>query len=267
MADEKLGRFGHHPDPLIDFETEVGDIEAEIINFNAGIGYFTADQLEDRIDKAMEFQVGGVPAAVSAKQKLRELNPYSNPRHSEHQPLGIKVPGNDQVLKAIIIDETTVPFEKLIFDPDRGTIEVIEAHNDIPAGTKVMLRGSLAADPSVFVWGSPDPEPEDRPQQEPAAARAPSVADILRSAADLFEERNEVYADNYKNVGPMMAAMFPEGLQVQSAHDWNRLHILLLKIVKLTRYAQNWETGGHEDSTRDDIVYGGMLAHIDASKE
>jgi hypothetical protein len=34
-------------------------------------------------------------------------------------------------------------------------------------------------------------------------------------------------------------------------------------MVKVTRYANNYNTGGHEDSLRDGIVYLSMLQYID----
>lgn len=85
---------------------------------------------------------------------------------------------------------------------------------------------------------------------------------LLEEAAKTFREKNKVYGDNYKRVGEMMAGMFPAGVTLKTAHDWNRMHILLLCIVKLTRYAVNWEKG-HKDSVHDLAVYAAMLESID----
>lgn len=87
--------------------------------------------------------------------------------------------------------------------------------------------------------------------------------DILREAAQTYEERNKVYGDNYIRVGKVMQAHFPSGLFVSTADDWNRLHIFLLGVVKDTRYITNWDTGGHMDSIRDRTVYSAMLEEID----
>ncbi len=87
--------------------------------------------------------------------------------------------------------------------------------------------------------------------------------DILREAATIFEERHKVYGDNYKKVGTVMAALFPDGLDLKTADDHNRFHILMLDVVKLTRYAENWHKGGHRDSLLDKAVYNTMLASID----
>lgn len=88
------------------------------------------------------------------------------------------------------------------------------------------------------------------------------ASDILREAAQTFDERNAVYGDNYLLVGQIMAAHFPNGLTVNTVDDWNRLHIFILGVVKDTRYANNWK-GGHQDSLRDATVYRSMLEMID----
>lgn len=75
MKTESLGRFGHHPDPAIDFCVEVETIEGE--HFNTKIGFAngtpTADDLRKRVDRAMSFRVGGDLNAIAAKQLLRAI--------------------------------------------------------------------------------------------------------------------------------------------------------------------------------------------------
>lgn len=87
--------------------------------------------------------------------------------------------------------------------------------------------------------------------------------DVLERAAETFRERHAVYGDNYKLVGAVMTALFPNGIILKTAQDHNRFHILMLEIVKLTRYVQNWNEGGHEDSQLDLSVYAAMLVSID----
>ena len=87
-------------------------------------------------------------------------------------------------------------------------------------------------------------------------------ADILEEAAQTFREKNAVYGDNWRLVGRVMRGLFPNGLEIQSAEDWERLHILLLLVVKMTRYTVNFKNG-HIDSIRDATVYGAMLEMID----
>lgn len=96
--------------------------------------------------------------------------------------------------------------------------------------------------------------------------RTLNAGDLLAKAAETYRERHKVYGDNYKLVGAVMEGLFPDGLTIKTAHDWNRLHILLLLVIKQTRYVQNWATGGHQDSIHDAAVYSAMLEEIDALK-
>lgn len=84
-----------------------------------------------------------------------------------------------------------------------------------------------------------------------------TVPDILRSMADTFEERNKVYGDNYKMVGPIMTILFPHGVQLRTADDFNKWHLLELTIVKLTRFAASGMT--HVDSIHDAAIYCAMV--------
>lgn len=67
----ELARFGHHPDPAIDFSEEVDAIEAEVVDRAAGLAQ-TMD-LGARIAQALQFTVGGDTKAVVAKQALRKI--------------------------------------------------------------------------------------------------------------------------------------------------------------------------------------------------
>jgi hypothetical protein len=62
--------FGHHPDPALDFVTEVEAIENEINDRAAGLPA-TMD-LGARMERAMQFKVGGSASAVVAKVDLRK---------------------------------------------------------------------------------------------------------------------------------------------------------------------------------------------------
>jgi hypothetical protein len=88
--------------------------------------------------------------------------------------------------------------------------------------------------------------------------------EFLDLASVTFKAKNAEYGTNYLRVGAAMAAMFPNGVALKTADDWNRMHIFLLAVVKKTRYATNWNRGGHADSVRDLAVYAAMLESIDA---
>jgi len=94
-----------------------------------------------------------------------------------------------------------------------------------------------------------------------------AVGGQLKAAGETFIQRNAVYNDNYKRVGQVMRALFPEGVELKTSEDFERWHILELMVVKLTRYTNNWETtGGHPDSLEDLSVYSAMLMQIDVDQ-
>jgi hypothetical protein len=67
---EMLGRFGHHPDPVIDFCTEVDVIEGLFCDMKA-CGVPTKEELNKRVARAMLFSVGGDQHSIDAKAQLR----------------------------------------------------------------------------------------------------------------------------------------------------------------------------------------------------
>lgn len=68
LAVENLSRFGHHPDPAIDYCAEVDVIEGLVADVRAGLESRKA--VEDRIFRASMFKVGGDERAVMARRKL-----------------------------------------------------------------------------------------------------------------------------------------------------------------------------------------------------
>ena len=96
--------------------------------------------------------------------------------------------------------------------------------------------------------------------------RAATVPEMLRNAAEIYEERNKLYGDNYKRFGPIMALLFPDGLTLETGDDHNRFGIFVQMLAKFTRYAQNFEKGGHPDSLDDLAVYSMMLQELDSEE-
>lgn len=92
-----------------------------------------------------------------------------------------------------------------------------------------------------------------------------TVPEYLRLAATTYIERNLVYKDNYKLVGPIYKALFPTGVSLNSETDFNRFAILTQIIAKLSRYTFNWRSG-HSDSLNDLSVYAAMLRELDEEK-
>jgi len=99
------------------------------------------------------------------------------------------------------------------------------------------------------------------------------VPEALRKAAEIYEQRNALYGDNYKRFGTIMHALFPEGIAQRAGVNgskaetkqeyWNRIGILVQVVSKLTRYCENFEKGGHADSLDDMAVYTMMLRELD----
>lgn len=90
-----------------------------------------------------------------------------------------------------------------------------------------------------------------------------TVPEMLRNAAKIYEERNKLYGDNYKRFGWIMNTLFPDGINLSHPEDFNRFGIFVQMVSKLTRYAQNFEKGGHSDSLDDLAVYAMMLRELD----
>ena len=94
-------------------------------------------------------------------------------------------------------------------------------------------------------------------------AKTITAADKLEAMAATYRERNKVYGDNFVRLGHAMHAMFPQGLTINTPHDWTRLYFFFLQIVKSSRYATNFTTGGLVDSVHDAAVYNAMLEAYD----
>lgn len=92
-----------------------------------------------------------------------------------------------------------------------------------------------------------------------------TAADILQDMADTFRERNSVYGDNFRKVGPVMKCLHPDGVKLVDELDHEFFHLYSLLIVKLTRFATSNLT--HIDSIHDMCVYGSMLEAILKERE
>lgn len=93
-----------------------------------------------------------------------------------------------------------------------------------------------------------------------------TVPEMLREAAEIYEQRSKVYGDNYKHFGYAMAAIFQQKpVVLTTPDDHNRFGVLVQAVSKITRYAQNFSSGGHKDSLDDAAVYAMMLQELDES--
>lgn len=98
----------------------------------------------------------------------------------------------------------------------------------------------------------------------PSSILRPEVLNILEAAAATFADRNKQYGGNYKRIGDLLMAIFPEGgiPVVNTKEDANRLNLLIDCLGKLQRYAHAFKQGGHKDSAHDLIVYAAMLEEM-----
>jgi len=91
----------------------------------------------------------------------------------------------------------------------------------------------------------------------------PTVPQRLVDLAKIFEDRQAIYGDNYMHIGEIMMGMFPSGLELKTADEFNRLHLFFHLVGKLTRYARAMPGGGHDDSLDDEAVYAMLLRQFD----
>jgi len=90
------------------------------------------------------------------------------------------------------------------------------------------------------------------------------VPEELLKKAEIYKQRNKIYGDNYKRFGPILKLLFPDGIELKTNDDFNRFGILVQVLAKVTRYCQNFEKGGHDDSLDDLAVYSMMLKELDS---
>jgi hypothetical protein len=87
------------------------------------------------------------------------------------------------------------------------------------------------------------------------------VPEMLHGLAKVYEQRNEMYGSNYKL--PIMNLLFPNGLELQTEEDFTRYGVFVQIVAKVTRYAVQFNKGGHADSLSDLSVYAAMLQELD----
>lgn len=87
------------------------------------------------------------------------------------------------------------------------------------------------------------------------------VVGSLEEAIDTFNSRNKEYGNAYKNHGNIIKALFPNGVVMQSASDFNKMSLIFAITGKLARIANNFEKG-HSDSALDMISFSAMLKEI-----
>jgi len=80
---------------------------------------------------------------------------------------------------------------------------------------------------------------------------------ILEKMAQTYKERNQIYGDNFMTMGPVMSALFPQGITLKTQNDFIMFHLLDWLVGKLTRFVNTGMT--HVDSIHDLAVYAAMI--------
>lgn len=175
--------------------------------------------------------------------------------HGDHRPsVVLKAEHLDAVLSSgVRIDQIASAYD------DRPDVVAMYAERGIPA-TVLSIHDACAYTP-------PRAAAAPFKQQEPT--HMPSAPENLESALATFRQRNALYGDNYRRFGAAFLSIFPGGElpPLRTARDMDRLQLMMQLMSKLTRYAQQFASGGHRDSAHDMIVYAAMLEEMTAEGE
>ena len=132
-----------------------------------------------------------------------------------------------------------------------------------PSGIRHKQGCEHAAAEREFMAGSEQREAKVHWGNRPSTAVR--AAGLLQAAAEVLLQRDGSYRGADAMYADVMARLFPEGVRLESAHDHHRFHLLMLLVVKLTRYVRNYDEG-HHDSLTDLVNYGAMLQAIDRER-
>ena len=91
-----------------------------------------------------------------------------------------------------------------------------------------------------------------------------TVVDKLNEALKTAKEREKVYGnEGFAKNGAALASFFKNGVTLKTPDDFSRFLILALCSVKVARYIENFDKGGHADSVHDLGVYAFLLEDFD----
>ena len=95
-----------------------------------------------------------------------------------------------------------------------------------------------------------------------------TVPELLQDAAKTFAERDKVYGSAYKRQGKVLAALFPNGLNLITEEDFCKFALLSMIVGKVNRWTTAFSSRNkHEDSLHDLGIYAFMLQEIEESDE
>jgi hypothetical protein len=83
---------------------------------------------------------------------------------------------------------------------------------------------------------------------------------ILEDMANTYKDRNKTYGESFMSMGPVMAALFPNGITLKTKEDFVTFHLLDWMVGKLNRFVNTGMT--HIDSIHDLAVYAAMIEMV-----
>lgn len=176
----RVGRFGHHPEPAIDFCIEVEALEGHLFDAKHGIGKpgheprGVDDDFRRRVSDAMDFIVGGDRIAIAAKATLRSIS-------AQVQDLA-----DSPAIKAIVAERAR-QIEKEGWSPEHddehtdGSLALAAgSYCESAARPKILARKSAGAFAIPKLW----PQSWSRDWWKPKSPRE----DLVRAAALIIAE-------------------------------------------------------------------------------
>lgn len=95
-----------------------------------------------------------------------------------------------------------------------------------------------------------------------------TMPDLLLKALKTQQERAKIYGKSHEKHGNISLALFPDGLVLRTAEDFNRFAVIDLLIVKLNRLSEAFSNGEfHHDSPHDLGVYAFMFEELSLKAE
>ena len=98
----------------------------------------------------------------------------------------------------------------------------------------------------------------DLPQM--AVMRPTNIPDRLTALAADFKKRD---ANGHKHYGEVMMGLFPDGVTLGSAKDFNHMYLFANMLSKLSDYAARLKKGGAGGSLDSLSIYAQMAAELD----
>lgn len=92
-----------------------------------------------------------------------------------------------------------------------------------------------------------------------------NIDKILEDMRITFKDRNERYSENWRSMGPIMTALYPEGIILRTEEDFVKFSLFEWALGKFVRFARTGHQ--HQDSLLDAAVYLCILnAYLDENK-